>query len=141
MAADMNININEEAIENISDRNTQEKGLDLIAWIPFNDQNPNMIVLLGQCACGKEWYSKRGEPDRYTNYLSFYRLNPIITLFIPYALVDFANQKFFQSDEITNTLLFERGRMLQYLSDKYELKGFESSYLVDKCIEFQENSV
>lgn len=33
-------------------------GLDVVGWIPFKDQRPSQVVMLFQCAAGKNWESK-----------------------------------------------------------------------------------
>ena len=64
LSKEMNIPLNDEEISNISDQNTQERGLDLISWIPFEDNIPNFITILAQCSCGKEWNKKQHDTGR-----------------------------------------------------------------------------
>ncbi len=141
LAADLNIEINEHELENIPIDNLQERGLDLIGWFPFKDKNPNMLVVLCQCTCQKEWYKKQNETRRFEEYFNFYKLNPIHAMFIPYSLIN-SNQKFYQSDEINNGfLLFERQRILEHLKDEEFYLNLDSHLIVDKCIEYEEDIV
>lgn len=39
----------------------KDRGLDIIAWRPFNDERGNQVVILMQCAGGKNWTSKTGD--------------------------------------------------------------------------------
>lgn len=140
LAKDLNIPINEDEIFGVVDGN-QERGLDIIGWVPFHDQIPNMFVIMVQCACGKEWHKKLNETERYENYYRFYRLKPIHAMFIPYALVK-NNTEFYQRDELTSSkLLFERGRILQFIEDASFIKTLDSNRIVERCIAFQEDVV
>ena len=65
LAKDLNVSINENEIIQI--QGTQERGLDVIGWLPFKDQIPNMITILVQCACGTEWYKKQNKTKRFEN--------------------------------------------------------------------------
>lgn len=141
LATDMKIKIDTDAIQEISVKGTQEKGLDLIGWIPFEDNVANFITLLAQCACGKEWYKKLGETSRYNNYFKFHRLSPIHSMFIPYNLVSYNKNTFFANDEIDSRLIFERKRILNYIVDTDFFNEYDSKTLVDKCIVFQEDIV
>lgn len=141
LATDMKIQIDTDAIQEVSVKGTQEKGLDLIGWIPFEDNVANIVTLLAQCACGKEWYKKLGETSRYNNYFKFHRLSPIHSMFIPFNLVSYNKTLFFSNDEIDNRLIFERKRILNYIFDADFFEGYHSKKLVDKCIEFVEDIV
>lgn len=141
LAADMKIPIDDDGYNEISDRGTQEKGLDIVGWIPFSDTVANFLSIFVQCACGKDWNKKLTETKRYNNYFRFHRLKPIHSLFIPYSLVSFNKSTFYRNDEFDNGLIFERKRILNYISDELFFDLFESKLLVDKCIKYQESIV
>lgn len=141
LAKDMKIRIDEEGFNEISHKGNQEKGLDLIGWIPFDDNVSNFLSILAQCACGKEWYKKLGETSRYNHYMKFHRLNPIHTMFVPYSLVSYNKSTFFRNDEIDNRLIFERKRILNYIFNTDFFENLESNLLVEKCIGFEEDIV
>lgn len=141
LADEINIKIDEEALKQISAKANKEKGLDLIGWIPFEDGLPNLLLILCQCACGTEWYKKLSETGRYENYLRFYRKKPIHTMFIPYSQINYLERGFYQSDEITNTLLFDRKRILNQLIDTSFFDTLNSKLVVEKCIEYEEDIV
>lgn len=141
LANDMRVTIDNDAFDEISVKGTQEKGLDLVGWIPFNDNVPNVLSVLAQCACGKEWYKKLGETSRYNNYFKFHRLNPVHTIFIPYNLVSFNKNIFFKNDEIDNRLLFERKRIMNYIISTDFFSTYNSKTLVDYCLSFEEDIV
>lgn len=138
LADDLKIKIDEDGFNEISEKGNQEKGLDLIGWIPFDDIIPNFLAILAQCACGKDWNKKLHETPRYNNYLRFHRLNPLHSMFIPYCLVSNLKPVFYRNDEIDNRLIFERKRILNYLNDLAFFQDLDGRILVDKCIEFEE---
>ena len=41
--------------------NYNDRGLDVIAWKPFNDKRGNQVIVLLQCAGGHNWTSKTGD--------------------------------------------------------------------------------
>lgn len=141
LADDMPIPIDNDAFNEISERGTQEKGLDLVGWIPFSDTVANFLSIFVQCACGKDWHKKLTETKRYNNYFKFHRLKPIHSLFVPYSLVSFNRNTFYRNDEFDNGLVFERKRVLNYLATTDFFNDFESRLLVDRCIEYQEDIV
>jgi hypothetical protein len=142
LAIDLKVEVREHEIENISERNNQERGLDVIGWIPFSDNCPNIITVLGQCACGKEWASKHHDTKRYKHYLKFYRLTPYHAIFIPYALIGKGGTKFLRSDDIEdNTLVFERKRIIDLFNNKDEFAALESKQIVEECIKYVEDIV
>jgi hypothetical protein len=141
LAADLKITIDEDGFGEISKKGNQDKGLDLIGWIPFEDTVPNFLAILGQCACGKDWNKKLNETTRFENYMRFHRLKPTHSMFVPYSLANFTKPVFFRNDEITNHLIFERKRILNYLSDLTFFENLESRALVNRCIEYEEGLV
>lgn len=141
LANDLNLTVDEYELNQVSDRNTQERGLDIVGWIPFNDKCMNLLVFLAQCACGKDFESKQHDTRRFENYINFYKTEPIHIMFIPYSLINVREKKFYHSDLIENDyLIFERKRIVEL----YELKNFnilESYKVVDSCIRYKEDFV
>ena len=113
IAKTLNITVREDEINKISNNANKDKGVDLIGFKPFKDKISNMIIILSQCACGKEWYKKTNETKRYEHFLDFYKLLPIHAMFIPYGLLISEND-FEQSEELKDRLVFERMRILEY---------------------------
>ncbi len=136
----MNIEINDKELSNIADKNNQERGLDIISWIPFEDKIPNFITILAQCTCGKKWDKKQNETGRYENYLNFYKQRPIHALFVPYSLSNI--NSFFQSDDIIkDRIIFDRKRILEFLPDINFFNDLQSKDIINKCIEYEEDTV
>ncbi len=134
LATDLNIRCSENLIEETATGN-QERGLDIIGWVPFNDEIPNLLTILGQCACGKEWYKKQIETKRYENYYNFHRKKPIHSMFIPYGLVK-DTTSFYQSDELIDSLLFERFRIMENLKDVSFYDELDSKLIIERCVNY-----
>jgi len=141
LANDLKIKVNDSYITKISSRGNQERGLDIIGWIPFQDSVANFLSILCQCACGKEWYKKLQETRRYENYYVFHCNKPIHAMFIPYSLINYQKSDFHQADEITGTLLFERSRILNFVSDDTFFNTLASKTIVERCIAYEEDIV
>jgi len=63
-------------------------------------------------------------------------------LFIPYSLINYQNSNFYQADELSvDTLLFERKRILFYLTEIDFFNDCDSKALIEKCISFEEDIV
>ena len=141
LAKDLNVEVREHEMENISDRNNQERGLDVIGWIPFGDKCPNFFTVLAQCACGKDWASKHHDTKRYIHYLRFYRLKPFHALFIPYSLVGKSGgTRFYRSDDVEEgTLIFDRKRITELFLSETDFNGLESKRVVEECIMYVED--
>lgn len=87
LAKMMNLNVNEFFLKSISNKGTQDLGLDIVGWLPFSDKIGNYISVFGQCACGKDWNKKLGETRHYDNFLDSYLSEITHSLFIPYSLI------------------------------------------------------
>ncbi len=46
-----------------TDQRKKELGVDLLATRPFRDERPGVPFFLVQCASGKDWREKRGQPN------------------------------------------------------------------------------
>jgi len=63
----------------------QDAGVDIIAYKNF-DQRKGQIVLLVQCASGKNWYKKGGDiKPKLWSELIFWNVDPIKSLTFPFA--------------------------------------------------------
>lgn len=122
---------------NIGERNNQERGLDIVSWLPFEDKCQNKVVFLCQCACGKQFESKQHDIRRYEHYYRFYRTKPQRTLFVPYSLINPKESKFYHSDYVEDDyLLFERLRIINLSKQKEEVfTQLKSNNLVERCIQ------
>ncbi len=134
LANDLNIQIKDFELSQINDKNQQERGLDIVGWIPFKDKCANTLLFLVQCACGKQYESKQHDTRRFKSYFQFYKTNPQQTLFIPYSLINVRYKKFYHSDYIEDDfLIFERKRILEFYNDE-AFNTSESIKIVEQCI-------
>jgi len=140
LAGDLNLDINEYELSCVSERNQQERGLDIVGWIPFDDGCKNKIIFLGQCACGKEYESKQHDTRRFEQYLNFYKTKPQHTMFIPYSLLNVREGKFYHSDLIENDfLIFERKRIIELHNQ--DLDSSESFTIVDNFLTYPRSAI
>lgn len=135
LSSELNISKRDNELYKIAKTASQEKGLDLLAYAPFNDSISSMLIVLGQCACGKNWIDKTNETTSYETYLDFYKLSPIHSIFIPYSLIIDSEKGFYQSEHLKNRLLFERKRILENIQDLSFFKHLKSFHIVNKSIE------
>ena len=136
LAEDIGLPTDDYEIGNIGERNNQERGLDIVSWLPFEDKCQNKVVFLCQCACGKQFESKQHDIRRYEHYYRFYRTKPQRTLFVPYSLINPKENKFYHSDYVEDDyLLFERLRIINLSKQKEEVfRQLKSNNLVERCI-------
>ena len=136
LADDIGLPTDDYEIENISERNNQERGLDIVLWLPFEDKCQNKVIFLCQCACGKQYESKQHDIRRYEHYYRFYRIKPQRTLFVPYSLINPKENKFYHSDYVEDDyLLFERLRIINLVKQKEDmLELLNSTCLLERCI-------
>ncbi|NJN26649.1 MAG: hypothetical protein HC819_12045 [Cyclobacteriaceae bacterium] len=141
LAVDLNLTVDEYELSQVSERNNQERGLDIVGWIPFQDDCMNLLVFLAQCACGKDFESKQHDTRRFKNYLNFYKSNPIHIMFIPYSLINSREKKFYHSDLIEKDyLVFERKRIMDFY-DPLNFNTLDSFKVVELCLKYKESIV
>lgn len=137
LSKELNVDRRKKEIRKISRTASQEKGLDLIAYIPFQDKITSMVILLAQCACGKSWPSKTNETNNYESYLDFLKLKPIHSMIVPYSLSGNKESGFYQSESLNGKLVFERKRILELLTNLEffrELKSYELAKKVSETV-------
>lgn len=142
LALDLDLKIEEDELDGISERNNQERGLDIIGWIPFGDRCMNKLIYLAQCACGKDTESKYHDTRRFENYLKFYKTSPQHIMFVPYSLINPFKNKFYHSDLIEKDfLIFERKRILSLFEEENTFSDLEMYKIVNGCIEHKADIV
>lgn len=128
------IPIDDEQLSRISPLGKEERGLDVVSWLPFDDEVGNKFIFLVQCTCEKEWYKKQSETRRYNGYFNFYKIKPYSAMCIPYALIDFQRPGFHEGDSVDNTLIFERKRLLDNLEELDFFEALPSNLIVNSCL-------
>ena len=109
-----------ETFEEIgSDRFTRgrvkDRGVDVIAWIPFADDRPGQVVLLIQCAIGKDWDKKAGDIKipQWDDMIRW-KACPIIAVAFPFVCLD--QNKWKMTSHTYRCILFDRLRLTAILS-------------------------
>lgn len=138
LADDIGLQTNDYEIECVGKRNVQDRGLDIVSWIPFEDKCQNKIIFLCQCACGKRFEYKQHELRRYIKYYIFYNTKPQFTLFVPYSLINPRENKFYKSDYIEEGyLIFERLRIISLAKKRDDVFALlKSTCLIERCIQY-----
>ncbi|EQD48424.1 hypothetical protein B1B_12048, partial [mine drainage metagenome] len=63
----------------------QDKEIDVFAWRPFGDGRPGQIIVVAQCAAGKNWTDKGRIPlDVWRDYIAWIH-PPVAALAIPFV--------------------------------------------------------
>jgi hypothetical protein len=137
LSQELGIKLNYEKVNCISKNNNQERGLDIIAWMPYTDGISNMLVFLCQCACGKNWDLKQNDTEFFSKYFYFDN-TPIHCLFIPFALSNLEGQ-FMQYDRILKNLIFDRKRILEQFNETIFFNNCQSFHIIEKCIKTRIN--
>lgn len=94
-----------------------DRGVDVIAWKPFNDKRGNQIIVLMQCAGGHNWTTKTGDvvARAWTEkYMTFgcYPVRGFSTAVI------ISNKEQFEEVSFEAHLLFDRTRIYQNVVNK-----------------------
>ena len=135
LGRDINLNIYNEQIDNISINANKEKGVDLIAWYNFSDHIPNTLIFLIQCACGSDTYHKIYEPKRYLTYFNFNKMSPIIALSTPKSIVIKPNEIKDESEVLMgDTLYFDRLRLMNLVISVECIANIKAFLLADRLI-------
>lgn len=92
--------------------------LDLAAWVSFGDGRRNQLSVFGQCAAGRNWFSKLNElqPVDFCNV--WLReppaMSPLVAFFVPAQVVD---DDWFQACVGERRIFFDRLRIGRLLGD------------------------
>jgi hypothetical protein len=87
----------------------KDRNLDVLAWKPFQDGRPNQIVMLVQCAAGKNWRTKTKELNlkAWSSYIDFMCV-PIKGFTLPDIISDVARFDDYGQDA---GVIFDRSRI------------------------------
>jgi hypothetical protein len=107
--------------ENFKPTDTGDAGLDLVAWLPIEDEDnlmPGFLLVFAQCACTPEWVTKQMEThyDTWSNYMSFTSY-PFRFTFIPFCFRK-ANGSWYEKTKIRKTAVIDRLRIINLLRGK-----------------------
>lgn len=116
--------------DHFSPHDTGDKGLDVVGWIPFEDENPNMIVMFGGCACSKEeWVQKQlsSSAIAWSGTIDL-ETPPGNVAFVPICFRR-ENGSWHKPQDIHETILIDRLRFVSLLKE-YKLPRNHRSYHV-----------
>ena len=105
---------------NFKPRDTGDAGLDLISWIPL-EQDTNIskgfLLIFGQCACGEDWVTKQNDTI-YEEWIKVISLTtpPARFTFIPYCYRQSTGDWY--NDLKIWTILIDRVRIIRLLRGK-----------------------
>ena len=87
LAADLRATLLAKA-ENFPPQSTGDGGLDLVAWVPWQDAESASLAIFGQCACGPEWKNKQhsSKPEVWCSNKIFISCPPLNAVFTPHFL-------------------------------------------------------
>jgi hypothetical protein len=110
-----------------------DRGVDLVAWIPFIDSKSSQCVILAQCASGHNWREKttRLPLSSWKQYIHW-ACNPMKAFFVPCIIPD--NLWHDVSNEAG--ILFDRIRIMNLIGD-----GIEDPQLLAELREWREQQL
>lgn len=148
LAKEIYISTYDKEIDKLPNKASKEKGVDLIAWHGFQNQVPNTVILLIQCACGKNIDNKKHEPSNYEAYLRYgdFSTIAITSLSTPHASETHEYGDVESKIAFTTgpTLFFDRMRLLELINvEKCRLLDDieQSMQLIDRILIFRQGPV
>ena len=88
----------------------QDGGLDVLAWLPFNDERPDQLFLLMQVKSGRDWEESLDQPSlRFWGKMLDFSSPPYKGLAMPFEIDD---TTFSRKSNTLEGLLLNRSRLL-----------------------------
>mgnify|MGYP006287710899 CR=1 FL=1 len=107
--------------DHFSKYSSGDKGLDIVAWLPFKDRSDGKLIVFGQSACTEEWIDKQHSSSllAWMDIINT-KAKHVNAVFIPF---DYRNSDGDWHDitEIHNSILFDRWRLLSLIDSKSDL--------------------
>lgn len=110
-------NLTNEGFKSELPANYNDRGVDVIAWKPFNDQRGNQLLVLMQCAGGHNWITKTGNVVARAwkeKYMTF-GCSPVRGFS---TAVIISNREVFEEVSFETDLLFDRPRIYKNIVDR-----------------------
>jgi len=106
--------------EDVDERNSGDAGLDIVAYLPFEDKAEGMLYIFCQCACSEDWVSKQHDCSHqaWENKIKFTSLFPHM-VFMPFCFRD-ATGRWFDHLKIYKSILIDRVRLINLLKNNPE---------------------
>lgn len=112
-----------------------DQGLDLVAWVPFEDKAPGLLLAFAQCACTSEDWSRKqssSSPAAWNSTLTF-MVFPLNLAFIPIAFRDSFGY-WHQPQKIHESIVIDRVRLLYLLRGRTSFFETDPSYKIVEAI-------
>jgi len=103
--------------------------VDIVAWKPFGDDRCSQIIILAQCAAGRNWKTKLCSLrlERWKQYIHW-ACQPIKGFMVPRII----SQREWYESSVDAGLLFDRVRIYNLLGDRKLQKNFKAE-LIEWC--------
>ncbi|QDK77154.1 hypothetical protein EXU85_00505 [Spirosoma sp. KCTC 42546] len=105
---------------------SKDKGIDLVAWIPFKDKQNSRLICFGQCKCSDQWPAMRFSSSlaQWNNWIHFNNhLNNFA--FIPYCYRK-TGGSWFDKSSIGDTIVVDRQRIIELIESLGKTFKFSS---------------
>ena len=102
----------------------KDRNLDVVVWKPFGDNRKSQMIVLMQCAAGKNWKSKLTELSirAWSRYINF-ACEPIRAFSVPIAISD---NEVLEEISLDGGLIIDRPRIYRYT------KGYDVDINLEK---------
>lgn len=120
-----------------------DQGLDLVAWIPFEDKAEGLLLAFAQCACTSDDWSRKqssSSPAAWNSTLTF-MVFPLNLAFIPISFRD-SSGHWHQPQKIHESIVIDRVRLLFLLRGRTSFFEADPSYkIVEEILKERESIV
>lgn len=109
--------------DDFDENDVGDGGLDLVAWVPMNDDSPGMLLCFAQCACTDKWVKKQRETMAVQEVMTL-KAHPVYLTFIPFCFRRPTGSWFYAHS--VATVLLDRLRLISVLAGLNKYKEFAS---------------
>ena len=138
LSADLNETLISQP-NHFSPQSTGDAGIDIIGWIPFNDNLSSRVVYVGQCKCSDDWkkaYDPVSKLRRILTITSYIQL-----MFIPFCFRDLGG-RWAEPQEADKFVTLDRFRIVSLFSNKINnFTSFKSYNLIKQFLTEQESAI
>lgn len=103
--------------DDIKELDMGDAGLDIVAWVSFNDGLNGFALFFGQCACTEEWSNKQHSSsyEAWSGFIDL-RVRPMNVIFIPFFFRA-TDGRWYRAHDIHMSILIDRVRIMNILKD------------------------
>ncbi|HVD99558.1 MAG TPA: hypothetical protein VNB90_15220 [Cytophagaceae bacterium] len=113
------------------DPEDKDRGVDVVGWIPFEDERNSQVIILMQCAAGRRWRTKKQIPlSAWAQYIHWNYMTTIPAL----SITEVINNKNWQKSVDEYGIIFDRARIFrQIYSAGYSIDMTLRSEIIAWC--------